>query len=586
MAGMPSGGNPSYFDTGDWGVVGTAASGLANRTQANVEATLKGQTQASPGWGGASGVLFAGLDSSLPFPVAILKALGEALMGAVIGGVSAVGDVLSAVGTWAFGVVEDLGQVIIDVGALAWNLLNDAAAAVGNIADVVVDGIGSTLQGLWDFIVGGLSGLGLGGLGGAVSTGADVERVALDVAENVTQMQSKISALQTAAANGAFSGNSSFIDFSLRPNTASLGNAPVGAPGAGSPDFSQTYSGGGTPTLGIVSGKGAWTGSWNTSPRTGVAVYTPVQTQGNFQKIGVAFASAPTSHNGSNPAINYILGRMNAAGTEYVFVELMPNSCRLGCVNGGVTTYDPNGPSTLYGSFKAGAAYWLECGTTGGDNVFRVHENNRIILTWTDSGNVAAKDASHRYVGVAGYTFANGSYNTKPATMAALAMADNTPLDIRGSGFRRYRASGTSVNQSSGQNLIANNFFDTGDKITDDLTYDGGSNNKITVSVAGWYMVQVKIRHSGDLNNGQHEAQILLYVNGTAVQSGPDTWGPGTIGAAGGLDLSGTFVQYLNAGDYVQPGISTSLNPLPLIGGSSGVQTHYSVVFLNNQKPS
>jgi hypothetical protein len=566
-------------------ISGAGLSALANRTQANIEAQKKAEVSATgQPLRDFSDLIWAGLPDGMSLPMAILAAMGNAITGIAVTAWETLEDIFGAVGGFIGGIVSDVGGAVSDIASLAWSLLNDAAAAVGNIADVVVDGIGSTLQELWDFVVGGLSGLGLGGLGGVASTGADVERVALDVAENVAQMQSKISALQTAAANGAFSGNSSFIDFSLRPNTASLGNAPVGAPGAGSPDFSQTYSGGGTPTLGIVSGKGAWTGSWNTSPRTGVAVYNAVQTLDDYQMIGVAFASAPTSNNGSNPAINYILGRVNAAGTEYVFVELMPNSCKIGCVATGVTTYGPT--STLYGTFKAGAAYWLECGTSGGDNVFRVYENNRIILTWTDSGNVAAKDASHRYVGVAGYTFANGSYNTKPATMAAMSMADNKPLPVRGSGFRRYRASGTSVNQSSGQNMLPSNFFDTADKKTDDLTYTGGSNERVTVSVAGWYLIQVKIRHAGDLNNGQHEAQILLYVNGTAVQSGPDTWGPGTIGAAGGLDLSGTFVQYLNAGDYVNPGISTSLNPLPLIGGSAGVQTHYSVVFLNNTKPS
>lgn len=465
------------------------------------------------------------------------------------------------------GFVEGLEDLFGDFTGFVSDVFNNAGAVIGNIAGVVVDAVGNTLQGIWDSIVNGIQGL--GGLFSG-STGADIQTVSLNLAANVAAMQSRITALQSAATNGSFSGNSAFVDFSSRADATSLGA-----------DFNQTYSGSGTATLGITSGRAAWGGTWGSSGRTGVALYSALQTQTDYQRVGAAFASVPTSG-----AVNYIYGRVNAAANECVFVELTPSTCKIGCVASGTVYYFAT--STLYGGFKAGAVYYLECGTTGGSNIFRVYENDRIILTYTDSGAVSKVGASYRYTAAAATYTASGSSHSTPAQMAAFSMADNTPKPIRGSGFRRYRVSGSTVSQGSGTNLIASNFFDTADLITDDITYAGGSNNKVTVSVSGWYLVNFKVRFDDDLGstaNGEL-VQALLYVNGTAVQSGVGSWGTGPTSWYGAEDAGGTFVQYLNAGDYVQPGLYIQNTSRGLVGGASGVQSHFEVVFLNNTKPT
>jgi hypothetical protein len=48
--------------------------------------------------------------------------------------------------------------------------------------------------------------------------------------------------------------------------------------------------------------------------------------------------------------------------------------------------------------------------------------------------------------------------------------------------------------------------------------------------------------------------------------------------------VAGTYIQYLTAGDYIQLGMSASKS-FTLVGGSSGNQTYFEAVFLNNTVP-
>jgi hypothetical protein len=106
------------FDTGDWGLVGQTFGGLGGRTQSAVESTLKAQVNASSSWGNASNILFGNgvLDDSLPFPVAILKGIGESITRAIFGpSVSTVEDVLGAIETWFEGVIDPNGEWVGDI---------------------------------------------------------------------------------------------------------------------------------------------------------------------------------------------------------------------------------------------------------------------------------------------------------------------------------------------------------------------------------------------------------------------------------------------------------------------------------------
>lgn len=444
-------------------------------------------------------------------------------------------------------------------GNMPGNLVQGITGAVSTIVQDV--------QGVLNNIVAGLLGFG-NTLYDAVI--GDANTVTYNLNDTIAAMQAAISTLQNSASYVANAGNSDFVSWASAADASSLGAA-----------WSQTYGGTGTGVLGIVSGRAAWK-DFSDNSRSCVAVYTAKQTTTDYQKIGVAFASAPNDWYGGNDALNYIGGRVNAAGSTYVYVMLGPDTCELGCTVAGTTTVFGSVPGF---KFKSGASYWLECGTVGGVNIFKVWENDRVIKTYTDSGHVSAYGADYRYVGVGSSYFGSSLLHTTPGAMAAFAFSDNTPAPVLGSGFRRYRSSGTGVSQASGVHLLASNFFDTAERITTDLTYDGGSNNKLTMSVAGWYLVKVQLALSDWIHGGQ-SIQALLYKNGAVVAAGAETFGTAALGAAtgGGSNFGGTFIVYCDPGDYVQIGCNASTS-LTVTGGPSGTQCHFEAVFVNNTVP-
>lgn len=444
-------------------------------------------------------------------------------------------------------------------GNMPGNLVQGITGAVTTIVEDV--------QGFLNNVIAGL--LGVGDMLYDAVIG-DVGTVTYNVNDTISAMQATLSTLTSTSAYISNSGRSAFVNFATAANASSLGAS-----------WTQTYAGAGTATLGIVGGRAAWQ-SFSDNSRTCAAVYNATQTSTDYQMVGAAFASAPNDWYGGSDALNYIGARMNAAATTYIYLKLGPDTCELGAVVSGTTTVFATVSDFR---FKSGASYWLETGTTGGVNILRVWENNRIIKTYTDSGGVSQYGASYRYTGIGGYTFGSGLYHTTPGEVAAFMFSDNTPAPTLGSGFRRYRASGSGVSQSSGVNLIASNFFDTAELITDDLTYAGGSNNKLTVSVPGWYLVKLQIPLSSWIQSA-NTIQMLLYKNGSVIAAGPETFGTAALGAptGGGSNFGGTFVVYCNAGDYLQPGCNASTS-FTLVGGPSGTQCHYEVVFLNNQKP-
>lgn len=397
-----------------------------------------------------------------------------------------------------------------------------------------------------------------------------VEETAKGLADAIASMNAIVTELNRKAEGGGFTGTAVSVDFSTATPSSTLDSSK----------WLQTYSGGGSGTLGIASGRAKYLGS--ASNRSGMAIYTFKECVSDYQKIGAAFATLPsTNFLGGNRSYNYLYGRVNAAGNSYVYAKFGHGDLEVGCsVGGSITVLD-----TWTGfKFKPGVAYWLECGTNGENlRIFRVWENNRVIRTVPDWGSVS--QVGNRRVGM-GVTAFSDTY--LPAEVSAFAFFDNTQPATKGSGFRRMRTSTANVSQPSGVNLIASNFFDTPDRKTEDITYvegAGNNNNRVTVSVAGWYMITMKVRLAQDTLSVGGKAQPVLYVNGIVTQAGWESWFTGPSSWGGSDDTAATFVQYLNAGDYIQPGFSTN-RAINLTGGPAGVQTNFSVVFLNNVRPT
>lgn len=400
------------------------------------------------------------------------------------------------------------------------------------------------------------------GLVGWTETGytpVQLQQIAREVAVAVSDLQSVVSQLTNA--NG-YSGTARSVDFSRAADSPSLG-----------PDWAQTYfSGSGSGTLGIGGGRAKWLGS--ASERWCSARYTAAETKSDFQKIGAVFSSKPSwGVFGGSRSINRIMGRVSVSGLTFVAVDFNAEGFILGAQVGGAWT---NFASVGH-EFQPGAVYWLECGTTGGANVFRVWKGNTILVTYTDYG-VSSIGSDFRSVGYGVKAFSD---SMRPAECASFAFFDNTPTALRGSGWRLCRTSTVKEDQSAGQNLFPSSWFDTIDRYTDDILYDP-VNNKVTVAATGWYQINVVQFGNSPIIVGGGAAAALLLVNGAVAQQGAPVAQTPSTGSHG---FSATFNVYLIEGDFVQPGYWASWNALDLLeADASGAKTYWSGVYLGTSK--
>jgi hypothetical protein len=120
----------THFDTGDYGMVGTGSTGLmTNRTQSNVQAFYKDQNTFLSD---KRVTLFDGLDTNLPFPVAVLKAIAEKLVQGTLNSVATVAEVLGHVANWVSGFLSSAGKIIGDITTA---VVDAASATVSNLID-------------------------------------------------------------------------------------------------------------------------------------------------------------------------------------------------------------------------------------------------------------------------------------------------------------------------------------------------------------------------------------------------------------------------------------------------------------------
>lgn len=503
---------------------------FAAKTQEDWENELHGTETARWGNSGVLGALFQGLQQGKPFVVALVEAIVHQIF-------------------------EDITDFFDNVGD-AFDALRDGFTAKWTTVADTVSNIGTVIDGL----VRGLSGW----IDSAFHPGA-VEQAAADIASAVQSLASTVAALEQKAANGAFSGKAVNINFGNYSNGSSLGS-----------DWDQSYSGTGSGTLGITDGLAVCQGTW--TGRFGVARYNVADTDTDYQKIGVVYATKPSMGLlGGSKSYNYIRGRANSAGDTYVELQLSANSFELRCsVSGSVTVF----ATVTSFSFKVGAVYWLECGTAGGARIFRVWENNRILLTYADSGAVSSVGSGFRSVSVAVWSY---SSTYLAAKMAAFAFFDNTPQPILGCGWRVSRTDTSPANQSSGSNLFPASWFDTVERLTDGLTYTTAS-NKITVSVAGWYLVRVVQWGQSTLGAGSGRIAATLWLNGTRIEMDVPNPYNTSINWNG---CAGSFVVYCDAGDELQPGYNASSGLVNVLeADSGGINTYFAGAFLGNQKPS
>ena len=141
---------------------------------------------------------------------------------------------------------------------------------------------------------------------------------------------------------------------------------------------------------------------------------------------------------------------------------------------------------------------------------------------------------------------------------------------------------------STGRRIIGDNFFDATPVTSPDITVRGAKKG-FTVTLAGWYMVELAYKLNPIATWGWNFAPVL-YVNGTATKRGTDciyTWGFG--GSSGSQkSVQNSFIVYLGTNGYVEAGYDVALGPgfddTNVLGGpdgGTGIESYFSISLLN-----
>jgi hypothetical protein len=224
-----------------------------------------------------------------------------------------------------------------------------------------------------------------------------------------------------------------------------------------------------------------------------------------------------------------------------------------------------------------GGLYELVLGNpnTGNQFVFSVFCNGvQIGSTFDDSANVSQVGSSNLFGGLGMFTSLG-----IPGSLTSFGIMDNGPPPTQiGSVFRQFRTITTAVPLTSGTNLLPDTFFDTNQWLTPDLTSAPATNNQLTVSVEGTYMVIVCL----DITELQDNFGSVLYHNGVAVQRGsvtPVTSTSSELVLVG--PWSSTFMVYCQPGDTLQPGYFNSGTTVNSAGESTGSFCYWQVGLIN-----
>ena len=301
----------------------------------------------------------------------------------------------------------------------------------------------------------------------------------------------------------------------------------------------------------------------------------------DYQKIiitcGADQQEAATS---GNTACWRIYFRVNASETQYGFIEIGgANLAQWGYKNGGSDTFVGSAFSCSLPT--AGTNFTVRVGTVSGIRYYELYRNGTFVNRWIDSSKLVATGASNRGWGFGVRWGTRFFGQATPASVGSVSVADNLPPTILGSGFRAYNNSGSSVGGVVGNQKFPSNFFNATAIKSDDLTYAPATSNRLTVSVAGWYMVKIRTPITFGLNNGKH-VSLCLFKNGTADQvGGTDAWTSSWASTSGG-SVEATFIVYCAVGEYLEPGYSLNSTTGGMFpGDAAGLGSYWSVALMN-----
>lgn len=449
--------------------------------------------------------------------------------GALVGGLSSGADpfaALASFGQAALGAVASLASLITQLGG---TIISD----VGTVIIDAINGVAAVIEAVIGAFTGIFTGVGRSDIPTATNQAQTVmQATAATIAANSAALQQ----LQNRDAAVSNNGTNVYVNFGGYTDSPTV------------PDFTPSYSPSGYGTLGITSGRAVLQPSGGAA-FTGLELYTSAQTQTDYQVISAVFATAPTGS-----ARNILIGRSNASMTTYVYALVKPDgSGELHNVVSGTDTLVASWAATYGYTFFTGAAYSLVCGAENDVSTYEVRANGAPLVSWQDSSNVTNVGALYRYCGFG--LVQNGG---TPSQVSTFGFVDNAPAPLIGNIFRAYSSSAVvSVANSALFQQFPASFYDSVTSSSAGYSYDPAT-NKLTVSVAGVYMVKVGVNYEPPSSPSSNLIVNFfpgLYHNGELFEEGgslvENTGGFSTT--RGSNSKAGLFIIPLAAGDYLEP---------------------------------
>src|SRR4029077_502428 len=160
---------------------------------------------------------------------------------------------------------------------------------------------------------------------------------------------------------------------------------------------------------------------------------------------------------------------------------------------------------------------------------------------------------------------------------------DNALPTSVGSTFRAYRASTGNVAVSSGLHPLPANFFDSLERVTDDLQWNN-SNGTLQVSLEGTYMVNLRYKINSIPGNSKLDSALYLAPGGGGtpgfIRIGGGEWAD-SYAANSSDGVHSSNLVYLKPNDLLQIGYWAGGNYNNALTGDAGLSTYVEVALVN-----
>lgn len=339
-----------------------------------------------------------------------------------------------------------------------------------------------------------------------------------------------------------------------------FGSYADGALPAGS--WTVTHTGSGTATIGVVNGQATWTNT-NNADRDAKIIYNTA-TNTDFQILRGTMSTAPDFPiNGGTPKF-YAIGRVGTTTTTndtYVWArayQASPGAFRadIGCTVAGVeTVWQSN--ITLKWSLDMS----FVVGVGANQRQYQVWSGGSMVWQHTETGStsVSGKTSTSPITSSYGASFRKwGSVSQLRAGftpngprssggLAACSVADNALPTINGTYAQLVKTDAGTMTLANGDTILTS-FWSGNPYCSLDITAST-TNGTFRVSASMPYSISARVKLAN--GSGVAKGQIIL-------QTSPDgsTWTNtqfgNTVPAETNQAFCGSWLQYLNAGDYVR----------------------------------